>query len=637
MAIGKAPLKEIRHVSGSDLPDDGLAKSATSETEPANFKGREPKTVPELFRARVSQWADRVAMNEKKLGLWQKITWREYGEKARCVALALASMGLKHGDRTTIMSQDNPEWLFADMGNMCAGGISAGVYPTDSPQQVQYILNHCGAKFHFVEDEEQLDKLLQVRDNIPSLVKVIVFDMEGLRYFKDDQVMSFHELLDVGNKIYEQNTQWFDKLLTRARPEDCAIIIYTSGTTGPPKGAMMAHHCALKAASIARRVMPLNKNDEVLCFLPLCHIAERAISSLGPLQQGYVVSFAESPETVPDNIREVSPTVFCSVPRIWEKFYSNLMLTIQDATRFQQWTFNLALSVGYKMSAYRQNCTAPPWHLSALFQALNWSVLRNVKKTVGLDRVRICVSGAAPISKDLLNFYHALGIDMREGYGQTESMGTATLHRQNGNKFGTVGPPLPEIEIKIAEDGEILIKSPTIFMGYFNEPVKTAETVKDGWLYTGDVGRIDEDGHVIITDRKKDIIITAGGKNITPSEIENELKFNPYINDAVVIGDGRKYLTALIMIDDENVMKYAQDNRIPFTTYKSLTQQAEIIQLIDREIRKANKNVARVETIKKFRLIDIQLTTDDDEITPTGKLKRKFVNEKFKDVIESMY
>jgi len=325
------------------------------------------------------------------------------------------------------------------------------------------------------------------------------------------------------------------------------------------------------------------------------------------------------------------------VPRIWEKFYSALILTMKDSTRLEKLAFKWATGIGQKVSEYRLNGNKPPFYLKALFKLADWTVLKNLKKIIGLDRARYCISGAAPISPDLLKFYHGLGIDIREVYGQTENCGPTSIHYENDVKFGTVGKALPRAQIKIAEDGEILLKGPHVFMGYYNNPEKTRETIVDGWLYTGDVGRIDEDGHLIITDRKKDIIITAGGKNITPSEIENELKFSPYINDAVVIGDRRKYLTTLIMVDDENVMKYAQDNRVPFTTYASLTKTKEVIELIQKEVNRANKKFARVETIKKFRLIHIQLTTDDEEITPTGKLKRNFVSEKFKEEIESMY
>jgi long-chain acyl-CoA synthetase len=383
-------------------------------------------------------------------------------------------------------------------------------------------------------------------------------------------------------------------------------------------------------------INPGNKNDEMLSFLPLCHIAQRT-SVFNQLLAGYKINFVEELATVPENMQEVSPTVFFAVPRIWEKFYSALILTMKDSTRLEKLAFKWATGVGQKVSEYRLNGDKPPFYLRALFKLADWIVLKNLKKIIGLDRARYCISGAAPISPDLLKFYHGLGIDIREVYGQTENCGPTSIHYENDVKFGTVGKALPRAQIKIAEDGEILLKGPHVFMGYYNNPEKTRETIVDGWLYTGDVGRIDEDGHLIITDRKKDIIITAGGKNITPSEIENELKFSPYINDAVVIGDRRKYLTTLIMVDDENVMKYAQDNRVPFTTYASLTKTKEVIELIQKEVNRANKKFARVESIKKFRLIDIQLTTDDEEITPTGKLKRNFVSEKFKEEIESMY
>jgi long-chain acyl-CoA synthetase len=400
---------------------------------------------------------------------------------------------------------------------------------------------------------------------------------------------------------------------------------------------MISHRNILSVMKMQNEVNPGRPDDELLSFLPLCHIAQRNVSVFNPLMVPYKINFVEDLETVPENIREVSPTVFFAVPRIWEKFYSSLILRMKDSTRFEKLAFKWAMSIGKKVSDRRLKKEDIPLYLKALFKLSDWAVLKNLKKMIGLSRARYLLSGAAPISPDLLKFYHCLGLDMREVYGQTENCGPTSIHWEGDTKFGTVGTPLPNAEIKIAEDGEILVRGPHVFMGYYKDPEKTRETIVDGWLYTGDVGRIDEDGHLHITDRKKDIIITAGGKNITPSEIENQLKFSPYINDAVVIGDRRRYLTALIMIDEENVMKYAQENRIPFTTYASLTRAPEIIKLIQKEVDKVNEQFARVETIKKFRLIDIQLTTDDDEITPTMKLKRKFVSERFKDLIESMY
>lgn len=597
----------------------------------------EVNTIPRLFWHRVGEWGDRTALREKDFGVWKSISWKTYGEKARQAGLGLVASGLEKGDRVAIVSENNPEWLFTDMGTMAVGGITVGIYPTDSPPQVQYVVGHSGAKFVVAEDEEQLDKLLEVRGSLPDLRKIIILDMEGLRHFSDPMCMSFDELLALGKEKDKQEPDLFEKRLLEPQPDDTAFLIYTSGTTGPPKGAMIAHRNVLEGMQNLWQINPGYLSDELLTFLPLCHIAERGVSAMGALQGGWVCNFAESMETVPQDIREVSPTVFFAVPRIWEKFYSGMVLTLKDSTRLEKLAFKFAMSIGRKLSDLRLEGSEPPAHLKALFYLVDWTVLRNLKRAVGLDRVRYCLSGAAPISPDLLKFYHSLGIDMREVYGQTESTGGVTVHYPGDTRFGTVGRAVPNTEIRISENGEILVKGPSVFKGYYRDPEKTAETVKGGWLHTGDVGRLDPDGHVVISDRMKDIIITSGGKNITPSEIENQLKFSPYINDAVVIGDGRKYLTALIMIDDENVMEYAQDHRIPFTTYASLTRAPEVIKLIQKEVDEVNKKFARVETVKKFSLIDIKLTTDDEEITPTMKLKRKFVNEKFKDVIEAMY
>jgi long-chain acyl-CoA synthetase len=597
----------------------------------------EANTVPRLFWRRVKEWRDQTAMRKKECGLWKDISWRTYGEKAKYTGLGLIELGLEKGDRVAIISENNPEWLYSDMGILAVGGVSVGIYPTDSPNQVEYVVKHSGAKFYIAEDEEQLDKILEVRENLPNLKKIIIMDMEGLRHFSDPMCTSFDDLLALGIQLDERDPALFKKRLQEPQPDDLAILIYTSGTTGPPKGAMISHRNILSVMEMQNEVYQGYQTDEILSFLPLCHIAQRTVSTFNPLIAGYKVNFVEELDTIPENMREVSPTVFFAVPRIWEKFYSALVLTMIDSTRLEKLAYKWATGIGQKCSDYRLNGSEPPFHLRVLFKLADWTVLRNLKKVIGLDRARYCLSGAAPISPELLKFYHGLGVNIGEVYGQTENCGPTSIHYENDVKFGTVGTPLPAAQIRIAEDGEILLKGPHIFMGYFNDREKTRETIVDGWLHTGDVGRIDEDGHLIVTDRKKDIIITAGGKNITPSEIENQLKFSPYINDAVVIGDGRKYLTALIMIDDENVMKYAQDNRIPFTTYASLTKAPEINKLIEKEVDKVNKKFARVETIKKFRLIDIQLTTDDDEITPTMKLKRKFVNEKFKEVIESMY
>jgi long-chain acyl-CoA synthetase len=604
----------------------------------SEIKKMEANTIPALFWSRTIEWADRVAMCHKDFGIWKSITWKEYGENAKYVCLGLISLGMNPGDRATIMSENNPEWLFSDMGILAGGGISVGIYTTDSEQQVAYILNNCDSRFHFVEDEEQLDKVLEVREKVPTLEKIIIFDMEGLRHFQDPMVISFEALLGIGRELELQEPVLFDQRRNEPRPDETAILIYTSGTTGPPKGAMMSHRNILDTNKIQNEANPCSEKDEILSFLPLCHIAERNLSVFNALLVGYVVNFAEGPDTVPENIREVAPSVFFAVPRIWEKFYSSLVLAMKDSTRFEKKAFDWGIRIGKKRAALKLSGNPVPGYLQILYALVDLTVLRNLKKSIGLNKARQLTSGAAPISPDLLHFYYALGLPMREVYGQTECCGPGTIHHGDDVKVGTVGKPLPRCEVKIAETGEILFRGPNVFLGYWKDPERTKETIDaEGWLHTGDVGRIDEDGHLIVTDRLKDIIITAGGKNVTPTEIENQLKFSPYINDAVVIGDGRKYLTALIMIDEETVMKYAQEKRVPFTTYDSLTKAAEIMNLLEQEVNKSNEKFSRVEQIKRFHLINIQLSADDDEVTPTMKLKRKYVMKKFSKEIEAMY
>jgi long-chain acyl-CoA synthetase len=383
--------------------------------------------------------------------------------------------------------------------------------------------------------------------------------------------------------------------------------------------------------------IPIDENDEQLSFLALAHIAERLLSDFCPVFDGAVISFAESPETVPENIREIAPTFFFAVPRIWEKFYSAVSIAAGDAGRIQRLAYAWALKVGARVAECRRAGHPLPPFLRLAHAVAGATVLRRAKKLIGLERARFVVTGAAPIAPDLIRWYLALGIDMREGYGLTETSGVASMTRAGRRKIGSVGQALPNTQVRISPVGEILVRGGHIFQGYFNDPDKTREAIVDGWLHTGDVGVLDEDGFLRITDRMKDIIITAGGKNITPSEIENQLKFSPYIADAIVIGDRRKYLACLVMIDHENVAKYAQSRGVPFTNYASLCRAHDVVALIGSEVDKVNREFARVEQVKKFRLIDIQLTPEDEELTPTMKLKRKLVSEKYASLIESMY
>ena len=524
------------------------------------------ETVPQAFKRTVQEYGDRVAMRKKELGLWHDISWNKYYRLAKHVGSALISIGLQKGDCVSIIGDNCPEWVIIDIGVQCAGGVAVGVYSTNAWQQVEYVIQNSESKFFFVEDEEQLDKWLHFRDQVPFLKKVIVWDLKGLRSFKDPIVMTYDDLLEMGLGIVERDPNLFEDRMEKVTPEDLSVLIYTSGTTGPPKGAMLTHRNITWTGRAIARGNPVYDTDEVMSFLPLCHIFERLFSVFGHIIHGYTVNFTESLDTVTDNMREISPTVGYAVPRIWEKYLSAVYIKISDATWFKKLVFSTALKIGQRRATLKMNFKPVPFYVEALYQLVYLAVFRKLKEKLGFDRLRIAYSGAAPISPDVLHFFQSIGVNLIEGYGQTEATGVSCVSRVGKVKIGTVGPPLTGTEVKIAEGGEILVRSPSVFKGYYKDPKATNEALRDGWLYSGDIGKLDEDGYLRITDRKKDIIVTAGGKNITPQNIENRLKFGPYINDAVVIGDKRRFITCLIMIDEENVVKYAQDNKIQFST-----------------------------------------------------------------------
>jgi len=597
----------------------------------------EGEIVPQMFQDRVRLSGNRVALRYKKLGVWHDVTWNQYNEKVKATCLSLVSMGLKPGECVSVIGENCPEWVYIDVGTMHAGGTTVGVYATNSWEQCQYVVDHSESRFYFVENEEQLDKALRFRDKVPRLEKIIVWDLKGLKRFHDPMVMSFVDFLAIGEELDKKEPDLFAKRWTQVKPEDLARLIYTSGTTGPPKGAMLTHFNITWMARAMYEGNPVQDNDEFLSFLPLCHIFEQLFTIFMNIKFGAIVNFIESTDTVTDNMREVSPTVAYGVPRIWEKYYSGIMIMMSDATWIKRILFQLSLGIGKKYALLKTSHQPVSTWLHLAYGLAYFTTFRKLKERLGFDRVRLAFSGAAPISPDVLRFFQGIGIPLREGYGQTEGTGVTCANQGDRVKIGTVGQPLPGVEVKIGEDGEICFRGGNVFKGYFRNPEATAETLKDGWLHSGDVGEFDSEGYLKITDRKKDLIITAGGKNIAPQNIENQLKFSPYINDAVVIGDRRKYLVAIIVIDEDNVVKFAQDNKIQYTTYASLTQHPEVKKLIQKEVDKVNKTLANVETVKKFTILPKKLYEEDGEVTPTMKVKRKYINQAFKDLIEAMY
>ena len=614
----------------------GMSVNSDLEKGPYFIDGCD--TLPKLFLQRCKELGERTSHREKDYGIWLSYSWNDYYEHAKLIAHGLMSLGLERGDVVSILSEDNKEWVYCDLAVQCSGGIASGVYTTDSASQLAYLVNDSDSHFLFVENDEQLDKFLTVREQMPGLKKVIVFDREGLHDYHDDQVLFIEELYDLGRVHAKKNPELFENEIAKSKPEDICILVYTSGTTGQPKGAMISHSNVMFSLSTGAFTLPVLETDEQVCFLPLCHILERFISVLSPIASKSTVNFAESPETVFDNVQEVSPHVFTAVPRVWEKIYSRISIMVGDATPLGRWAFNRAVATGQARAMLLEDGKPVSGLLEMRFRIWDALVLKNIRRMIGMDRLRRGTTGAAPISPDLLRWYKAIGIDLFEGYGMSETSGIISLNMFGKNKFGSVGQVVPGGKVRIGDGEEIQYKAGNVFEGYWKKPEKTRETMTDdGWLKTGDVGHIDNSGYVNITGRLKDIIITAGGKNITPAEIENKLKFSPYISDAVIIGDKRKFLSCLIMIDQENVEKFAQDKRVPFGDFASLCATAEVQELIGGVVGDVNDEFARVEQIKAFRLIDVLLTAEDDELTATMKLKRSFVEDKHKALIDEMY
>jgi long-chain acyl-CoA synthetase len=595
-------------------------------------------TLVRLFSARCAELKQRTAHREKEYGIWLSYSWADFYTHAERIALALIALGLKRGDTVSILSEDRKEWLYFDLAVQCAGGISTGIYTTDSASQLSYIVNDSQSRFLIVENDEQLDKFLSVREQMPDLLKVIVLEDEGLKEFTDPQVMFLDELYHLGQAEQKRDPARFEAEIAQSRPDDVAILVYTSGTTGMPKGVMITHENIFFTISAGQALNPVGPKDEQVCFLPLCHILERTVSAFTPIVTRTTVNFAESVETVFDNVQEVSPTVFTAVPRLWEKIHSKVAIMIGDSTRFGQWCFSRAVASG--LARVEAEIAGRPVPITTALACRFWdfAVLANLRRMLGFDRLRLGTTGAAPVSPEILKWFRAIGVQLIEGYGMSESAGIISINQPDNDRIGTVGHAVPGSQIRIGDKGEIQYRAGNCFKGYWRKPDATAEAyTQDGWLRTGDAGMIDEDGFLKITGRIKDIIITAGGKNITPAELENRMKFSPYISDAVVIGDRRKYLTCLVMIDQENVQKFAQDKRVPFSDFASLCARHEVKDLIGGVIEEVNKEFARVEQIKDFRLIDILLTAEDEELTATMKLKRSFVEKKHKALIDQMY
>jgi len=593
-------------------------------------------TIPQLLRRRAELHGDRLALREKEYGIWNRYSWRHYYETAHLVALGLMALGIKPGDRVAIAGENTPEWFYADLGTQMIGAIAVGIYPTNPWVELQYIVRHSGSRVVITGDQEQTDKVLDAMANdggLPAVEAIVCADMKGLRHYRQKQLMSFEMLCNLG-KTYalehpDANTS-LARLIGQASPDDVCILVYTSGTTGPPKGAMLTHRNLIYASYIyAEAVNIAGKPFESVCYLPLCHVAERCYSEVMQLVLGGTVSFAESIDTVAVNIREIAPTFFVGVPRIYEKLQQHFLFKLGESGRLRQNFATACFAIGRKLSDRRQNGTET--FLDRVLYALLYILLfRNIQRHLGFSRSRHRLCAGASISPETLRFFDIIGRPVSQGYGLTESGGVAFIQHGTHHRLGGCGLQLPQTEWKRDSDGEILLRNPGVFKGYFlDEKASSASLEPGGWLRTGDIVEIMDNGEIAVVDRKKAIIITAGGKNIAPSEIENALKDSEFIKEAIVVGEARKYLGAIIQVDYDTVGRWARDKGLPYTNYKSLAQLPEVHELVDRIVAATNKRFARVENVRRFAILEKELDHDDGELTATQKVRRAMIEKKF--------
>ena len=619
----------------------------TVEERPASHVPAPAVTVASLARDWGSSDPARIAMREKDFGIWQEYSWARTWDLVMDAAHGLLALGIEVGDRVSIQSEDRPEWVILDLATVAVRGITVGFYPTNPAAEVEYLLTDCGATVHLAEDQEQVDRVLEIDPAmVPNLSRIIYCEPRGVRTYSDDRLMDWDDFLTIGRQHRAENPDVVVGHMADARPDDVMTLVYTSGTTGPPKGAMLTN--ANTAFCITRIIgddglrgnqVP-TADDLVVTYLPLCHVAERIFSTWHMVSCGLCLNFAESIETVTANLREVQPTLFFAVPRIWEKLHASVMIKGADASPFKR----LWLRFGLKLASVigREKVANGGLHTtkSRLLNLIGYPlVFRALQERIGLRRCWHAGSGAAPIAPEVLEFFTGIGVPVYELYGMTENAAVATGNFPGRMILGTVGEPYPDIGFRLDEEtGEIQTKHPGVFAGYWNRPEQTAETfTADGWLMTGDVGEWVDGTHVRIIDRIKHIIITAGGKNISPSEIENSLKTSLYVKEAMVIGDRRKFLSALIGIELDTVGDWALRRNIPYTTYRDLSEKPEVLELIQGVVNETNEKFARVESIREFRMIPKELDHEDGELTATQKIKRSAMEDAFGHLIEEIY
>ena len=597
----------------------------------------EPDTVPKYFlRTSQKYGANRIALRKKELGIWRGYTWKDYYEHVKYFCLGLVSLGLEREDKVAIIGDNEPEWYFADLAVQSAGGIVVGVYTDSATAEVKYMVSHSDSKFVVAKDQEQVDKILAIKDELPLLKKVIYWDPRGLWNYTDPILISFSEVEELGRKYEETHPGVFEHLVEQGKPDDIALLMYTSGTTGLPKGALITHKGLITTTKISGLGSQFTESDTSFSFLPPAWMADHYYNIVPQLMEGFTVHFPEEPETVSENLREVGPRVLLFSSRLWEMTAAAIQARVEASGTLNKFLFNYFLSIAYKVVDARfAKKKISPW-LKFLNKVGDVLVFAPLRDKHGFSKIRICHSGGGTLSPDVIRFFYAIGVPVWNGYGLSETGGIGVPYGEL--KLEAVGKIPPQIEVKITEEGEIVCRGPSLFAGYYKDPETTQKVMRDGWFHTGDAGYIDEDGYIYFWDRVKDLTELAGGIKFAPQYIESRLKFSPYIKDAMVIGDKETpFVTAIIGINFENVSKWAERHRIVYTTYVDLAGKEQVYDLIQKDVERVNTGLPEAARIKKFVLLHKEFDPDEAELTRSRKLRRGFLKEKYKELLDAMY
>lgn len=598
----------------------------------------QPDTLSKQLIENARRYGNRVALREKEFGIWQSLTWAQYLERVRNFALGLHQLGFARGDTVGILGDNRPEWVISELAAQSLGGASVGIYQDSTPEEVFYIADLVNVRYLVVEDQEQVDKIIEIWGRLSHVQAVIYYDPKGLRNYTQEYLMPFPEIENLGRKFHQENSAFFEEAVSKGQGNDIAIISTTSGTTSKPKLGQITHNNLFAMAKGMTEVDPFSVDDQFVSFLPLAWIGEQMMSVACGMYKAFALSFPEDTQTVRADLREIGPNIMFAPPRIWESMVSEVQVKIEDADRLKRFLFNRAMKIGHRIAnkKFDRHALTP---LDKLQQALiRFFVFNNVLDQLCLRYIKWGYTGGAALGPDVFRFYHAMGVNLKQGYGQTETTGLCVIHRDGEIKFQTVGKAFPGTEVKTDETGEILVRGPVCFSGYFQNEAASAETITpDGWVRTGDAGYFDEDGHLIVIDRAKDVMTLQDGTRFSPQFIENKLKFSQYIKEAVVFGGDWPYVTAFINIDFGNVGKWAEGQQIGYTTYTDLAQKAQVYDLIRKDVERTNADLPSAARIKKFLLLHKELDADDAELTRTRKVRRGYIAQTYHQMIDGLY